>query len=532
MFADVSHVAADRRRAVVDSRLLPGLVAATLPCALSCIASVVWSTGSTDRAAQGLRVALFDQVGFSPWSNQWFAGHHLAGYGLFVQALSSWFGSTVVAVSAAILGSIGFWMIVRRVVGRYSLAGAPMLAVVWCSLAMSTSVWAGRTPFGVGFAAAMWAVFAALSDRRAAAAVLAAAAGLASPVCAVFVCVAAVGWWGRDRARFATGAALAAGAVVVLAAGALLFPERGRYPFPVGSYVNIVASTVVLIVGVRAHRRVVAVGLAYIALATVLFVVPNPVGSIVERLGSIVAGPLLVMLWRPRWPLLAAIIVLVTAWEVRPMSFAWSDPHPSYEAAFFDPAVEFLLDQPGVFRVEAVPLRSHAESDYLARVLPLARGWAGHVDRDRNPLFFDDLSADEYQAWLIDEGVAFVALADAPIDTTGLREAELVRAGLPFLDEVWSNPDWVIYAVTPRPRLASAGLDVTSMTVDTIEAEVQSPGSYELKVRFSPWFVVEGAACVRESESGWTTVQAAQSGAITIHAEWTWGAIVDRDGTC
>ncbi len=532
MVVDVSSSAADQH---VDNRVMqlaPGLIAATLPCLLSCLASVLWSNGSTDRAAQGLRVAVFEQVGFSPWSNQWFAGHHLAGYGLFVQALSSWFGSTLVAVASAVLGSVGFWLIVRRVVERQSPAGSPLLAVVWCSLAMSTSVWAGRTPFCVGFAAATWAVLAALSSRRATAAMLAVAAGLASPVCAVFVCVAAVGWLGRERAPMRSGAALVAGASVVLVAGALLFPERGRYPFPVGSYINIVASTVVLIVGVRAHPRVVRAGLAYVALATILFIVPNPVGSIVERLGSIVAGPILVLLWRPRLPLLVAIVVAVTAWQVRPMSFAWSQRHPSYDAAFFEPAVTFLLDQPGVFRVEAVPLRSHAESDYLARVLPLARGWAGHVDRDRNPLFFGDLSAEEYEAWLIDEGVAFVALAEAPIDTTGLREAALVRGGLPFLEEVWSNPDWVIYAVTPRPTLATPGLEVTAMTVDAIEAQVQVPGSYELKVRFSPWFLVDGAACVSESESGWTTVVATRPGAIAIRAEWTWSAVLDRDGTC
>jgi hypothetical protein len=225
-------------------------------------------------------------------------------------------------------------------------------------------------------------------------------------------------------------------------------------------------------------------------------------------------------------------VVAVTAWQVRPMSYAWSEPHPSYDAAFFEPAVAFLLDQPGVFRVEVVPLRSHAESDFVARSLPLARGWAGHVDRDRNPLFFGDLTADQYQDWLVDEGVAFVALANAPIDTTGMREAALISGGLPFLDEVWSSPDWSIYAVTPRPTLATVGLEVTSISVDSVEAVVQAPGVYDLKVRFSPWFVVEGAACVRESESGWTTVEATEAGAITIRAEWTWSAIVDRDGTC
>ena len=517
----------------LDGRPWAGWVAAIVPCLASCVASVLWSTGSTDRAAQGLRVAVFEQVGFSPWSNQWFGGHHLAGYGLFVQALSSWVGSTLVAVTAAVLTSVAFWLIVQRCALQQVFTGSPLGAVVWFSLSASSSVWAGRTPFCVGFAAATWAVFAACSHRRVAACALAATAGLASPVCAVFVCVAAVGWLGHDRERLRTGVALLAGALVPLASGALLFPERGRYPFPVGSFCNVVASTVVVLLVVRAHERLVRVAAAYLALTIMLFVIPNPVGSIVERLGSLVAGPIVLLFWRPRLPLVVAIVGLVTAWQVRPLSFAWSDAHPSYEAAFFRPVEAFLGTQPGVFRVEAVPLRSHAESDFLARSVPLARGWAGHVDRDLNGLFFDDtLNAATYEAWLIDEGVAYVALADAPIDTTGLQEAALVRGGLPYLNEVWSNADWVIYAVRPRPAMADPGLDVVGVTADEVHLVAAAAGSYELKVRFSPWFVVDGAACVAASEDGWTTVNVAEAGELTVRAAWSWRAIVDRDGSC
>ena len=509
-----------------------GWAAAIVPCLVSCVASVLWSTGSTDRAAHGLRVAVFEQVGFSPWSNQWFGGHHLAGYGLFVQALSSWIGSTLVAVAAAVLTAVAFWLIVQRL--PYDLCtGSPLGAVVWFSLSASTTVWAGRTPFAVGFAAATWAVFAAFAHRRATACALAATAGLASPVCAVFVCVAAVGWLGRDRDRLRTGLVLLAGALAPLAFGAMLFPERGRYPFPVGSFCNVVVSTAIVLFVVRAHRRVLRAGVAYLALTVVLFAMPNPVGSIVERLGSLVAGPMVLLFWRPRLPTLVAIVALVSAWQIRPLSFAWSDRHPSYDAAFFLPAAEFLGSQSGVFRVEAVPLRSHAEADFLARSFPLARGWAGHVDRDLNSLFFDDtLSAATYEAWLIDEGVAYVALADAPIDSTGLQEAALVRSGLPYLQEVWSSEDWVMYAVRPRPAMADPGLEVVGMTANEISLDAAAPGSYQLKVRFSPWFVVEGSACINAGDNGWTTVTVAEAGKLTLRATWSWRSLVDRDGTC
>jgi hypothetical protein len=517
----------------VVPRPLYGWLAAVLPCLLSCLASWLWSSGSTDRAAHELRVATFEQIGISPWSNQWFGGHHIAGYGLMVQFLSDLLGTTVVSWGAAIVGSVGFWLIVRRVVGSFPLAGTPLLAVAWSSVGMSTSVWAGRTPFCVGFAAATWAVLAALRGSRTAATLLAVVAGLASPVCAVFLCVVATAWIGRERRYLLTGLALVAGSLVVLASVAVLFPERGRYPFPIGALVNVVLSTVVLLVAVRSHRRVVQAGLAYIALALLLFLVPNPVGSIVDRMGSIVAGPILVLLWRPRRELLIAIMLTVTAWQVRPFSFAFAEHHPSYDFEFSAPAIEFLQAQPGVFRVEAIPLRSHSESYYFARALPLARGWAGHVDRDRNPLFFaDGLSGDEYEAWLIDNGVAFVALANAPIDTTGLTEAALVREGLPFLKTAWSNDDWIVYSVEPRPTMSSEGSEITQMDADSFTVETSAAGTYLLKVHFSPWFVVDGSGCVREGEDGWTVLEMAEPGVAVVRAGWRLAAVVDRDGTC
>jgi hypothetical protein len=43
---------------------------------------------------------------------------------------------------------------------------------------------------------------------------------------------------------------------------------------------------------------------------------------------------------------------------------------------------------------------------------------------------------------LRDEAVDFVALADVPLDASGVREAEIVRRGLPFLEPVWHNAHW------------------------------------------------------------------------------------------
>jgi hypothetical protein len=66
---------------------------------------------------------------------------------------------------------------------------------------------------------------------------------------------------------------------------------------------------------------------------------------------------------------------------------------------------------------KACRTRLHWEAAYVAPAVPLVRGWERQLDTAGNPLFYDAdlLNPDSYRAWLIDSGVRYVALPDAPL---------------------------------------------------------------------------------------------------------------------
>jgi hypothetical protein len=92
--------------------------------------------------------------------------------------------------------------------------------------------------------------------------------------------------------------------------------------------------------------------------------------------------------------------------------------------------------------------------------LTTALAWSpvGLPDR-RNPIFYDGtLNADTYRKWLDDNAISYVAISHGPYDWAASREATFVRGGLPYLQAVWSDQTWTLYAVTnPRPVISPPG---------------------------------------------------------------------------
>ena len=107
----------------------------------------------------------------------------------------------------------------------------------------------------------------------------------------------------------------------------------------------------------------------------------------------------------------------------------------------------------------------------MASVVPIAKGWSRQVDTGRNPIFYDgSLNADTFRKWLDDNAIFYVAISNGPYDWAATDEAALVRRGLPYLQAVWSDPTWTLYAVTnPRPVISAPGRviarDPVSLTV-------------------------------------------------------------------
>ena len=136
-----------------------------------------------------------------------------------------------------------------------------------------------------------------------------------------------------------------------------------------------------------------------------------------------------------------------------------------------------------------VPTDNHREASALAPYVNLARGWNRQADAARNRLFYRDrpLTAKAYQHWLRRWAVHFVVLTKAKPDGAAVKEAALVAGGLPYLERVWSDEDWVLYEVLdPRPLVSEPaqvlGFDAAQITVYTPQA-----GPVEVRIAYSEW---------------------------------------------
>jgi DNA-binding transcriptional LysR family regulator len=184
---------------------------------------------------------------------------------------------------------------------------------------------------------------------------------------------------------------------------------------------------------------------------------------------------------------------------------------------YFAPLLAELRARAPVGRVEVVATSDYWESAYVAREVHLARGWLRQADIARSPLFYDGtLDASSYERWLRDNGVAYVALPDARLSWVGRREAALVRAGLPYLTQVWRGEDWTLYEVAGRPSIVDGG---TLVSTDASSVTVDAPaGSIVVKIRYSGWLRVNGLrnARLEPGPGGWTRLVATVPGRYRI----------------
>jgi hypothetical protein len=335
------------------------------------------------------------------------------------------------------------------------------------------------------------------------------------------------------------GIALAIAALVPALVLALAFPEGGSHPFPARYVVPVLLLAAGGLALLPREEGVLRAGLVLYALAAIAAaIVDTPVGGNVTRLGALFGGPVLLCALagrRPAW-LLVAVSLPLAYWQLNPpvRDTAQAAGDASTRAAFHRPliaALERAGGPPG--RVEIPPLREHGEARFVAPHFPLARGWERQLDTKYAPLFYEPgLSAARYRAWLDDNAVRWVAVADAPLDGAAKREVALVRGGLPYLREVWRDRHWRLYAVRrPRP-LAGPAMTVLRMDRESVTLRATAPGSALLRVRPSPyWSLVLGTGCVARA-GDWTRVTAARPGVLRLAMRFAPERVLDRDPRC
>ena len=275
------------------------------------LCAIVLGWRGADWPAQLLRLELVERYGSTIWSNLWFAGHHTVGYGIVFPALASVVGVAVVAVSSCVVAAGSFRAVAdgwadRRVTAASVLFGAGTVV----------NVVVGRLTFALGLAVGMAALAAVRRDRSRLAWVLVVMTAPASPVAGVMLALALAAWacWSRRR-RLLVLAALALLPVVVAAAW---FPQGGRFPFRASALAWSLGVAVLVALVTRA--QVVRVGAALYALACVAtFVVPNPLGANLTRLGMFVAAPLVVLTARRlRSPVVVIALPIIVWWQWSP----------------------------------------------------------------------------------------------------------------------------------------------------------------------------------------------------------------------
>ena len=161
--------------------------------------------------------------------------------------------------------------------------------------------------------------------------------------------------------------------------------------------------------------------------------------------------------------------------------------------------------------------------------MPFARGWERQVDLARNaPLYAQDLTVVQYRAWLRDNGVRWIAVADAPLDHAGAIEQRLIDGSdpdqIPWLRPVWSNDDWRLFEVDRYTPIVERPAELVEQGTDSLVVHTDRPATVTIRYRYSEYLTVDGSACVEPDEQGWIVAHLPAAGEyrLTVDPATAW----------
>jgi hypothetical protein len=491
-------------------------------------ALLLWDPHVRDLAAQQLREELFERNGFAIWNGTWYGGHYLLTYSVLFPPLAALVGGRLVGALAVVWSA---YLFDRLVCERWGERARP--ATLWYGVGAVTMLASGRLSFALGVALGLASLRALQRGWPWAASLAGLACALASPVAAVFLAgVLAVALLSdREHARLVP-VVVAASTLLPLAALNLVFADGGREPFSLSAWIALplwCGGALYVTRELRAERTLRAVVGAYLVVGTLVWLVPNPIGGNVTRLGALFGGPVLLAVLRSRRiRVTAPLVVLLLAgslwWQfqaaVRDVARSVGDRSTSSE--YYKPLSSWLrTNGGGNARIEVPFTRSHWESAYLAPEFGLARGWMRQVDRARNELFYEGvLTHRRYRGWLRRNAVRYVALPDAASDYSAKREHALIASEPSYLRLRASLPHWRVYQVTrTSPLVRSNGpgrARLSNVGPQSFVLAVEKPGRFVVRVRATPfWKVSGGAGCVGKAGQ-WTLVRADRAGLVRV----------------
>jgi hypothetical protein len=524
-----------------------GLSAAQVwPAAFALALVAVWAIvypRTPDLAAQVYRVGLFRQLGAAIWDEHWYAGHALPAYSLLFPALANLLGIRVVGGLSVLASTLLFERLTRS---AYGVAAGRWGAALFAVGALG-DVWSGRTTFALGVSLALGAGLALRRGHPLWAALLGLVCAAASPVAGALLGLAGLSVAlehrsPRDLLTLAGPPAVLVGALV------LLFPEGGFEPYPILSFAPTVLVVAAFLWALPAGERLLRVGgWVYLAACVLCLLVHSPIGSNVERYGVLLAGPLLLCArlggsGRGRGeritPAVAAVLCGIAVWVVwgpvrETRAVAGSE---ATSASYYAPVKRFLDSRAGAgpVRVEVPLTRSHWEAALLAPSVSLARGWEKQLEtRYDGVLLAPGLTAASYEHWLHEQAVAYVALPDVPLDPSSAQEGRLIRAGLPYLHEVFHSRHWRIYSVSGATPLLSGPGRLTALGHASFSLQAEAVASFVVRVRFTRyWTLTAGSGCVKPAPGGWTELRLKAPGRAVVTASFSLGRAFGSPGSC
>ena len=498
------------------------------PAAISGLAATVGATiwiiflpkVGTDLSAAVARAGWARAYPGAAYLFSWYGGFHPAGYSLVAPYVLAAVGTRLAMFLAVVLSAILLTSLLVRHAVRW-----PTVAGLWVAAALLTQLSAGRAAFALGLTASIGCVTVVDVSKPRSAARLSSAAALAlltcllSPVAALFLGLVAV--------VFIISGHWLEGVVVLIATSApfgvmAFYSDGGTQTVGPQNWIPPLVAVVVALILVPRRWRLVRIGTALYGIAIlIVWQWPSLIGSNIERLGELLAGPLLVGVASTRPRLLFALgLAAAAVWQVaQPIADLRQGNAPPYSPRTAALVRELRILRADTARVEAVPQYGHWESQQLSSVVPLARGWERQLDVERNPLFYGTvLTPAAYYRWLRYNAVRYVAISGARPDFAAVAESQLIRAGQPWLTPIWHNDYWTLYRVDGATPLASPPGAVARTTPAQIVVRMSRAGSSVVRVRWSPLLSAPGAT-VRQ-DGPWTRLIARRPGLYTLSASY------------
>ncbi|MFD0213181.1 MFS transporter [Streptomyces hirsutus] len=481
--------------------------------ALAAVLHIVWfftfANSGGDLAAQDAWAEFVGRHPDSAYNMAWYGGMHAVSYSVVSPYLMAVLG---VRTTMMLAGTVSAALLTMLLIRSLPTVRNPLWAALAGVFGLLGNAASGRVTFGLGMMFGLAAVAVVFCwpyrwrykrwAKALCAAPLAALATMSSPVAGLFVGLVAVALFLQKRRPGAW--ALGLGPTAVVAVSAWMFPFSGTQPMGFGSVVLPLVFSVLVCVLVPREWITVRITAAVYGLGVVLvWLVSSQIGSNMTRLSMLFAGVALVAALpfaapkSIKWYAIVVAFVGFVGW----IGFKSVDdvvnttPAASW-ARELAPLVNELQEVGAdKGRVEVVPARSHREASALAPYVNLARGWNRQADMERNPLFYDDtLNSANYHEWLKRWAVHFVVLPkDTPDGDGGERERELVQRGLPYLQQIWGDANWQLFAVRDPSSLAEPNAVVERASQSEMTMRVEKAGRVVVRIPYSPWLSIVDA---------------------------------------